>query len=605
MLLFESDSQTVFNDHLDASVRYTLPATAVVSETRSGTPDFLLLRYAGDFATERGGILRGVLSLQYLQPDTNDTTANDTRPVSFMAGYSRLRLRPFGDNDIQTGQWHKIDTLEQNRLSMLAYLHANDTQILRSLLSDGGDVVSMEIHLVYRGLVAGIPWLIRASTERLNAHMQAQLGEDPASVDHIVAAFLSLPEGVLTWHFIGNADDTPDEPTRATMHTEAALHALTHLFEPVASSDFMAPRHYRYVPRNSSLSPHFSYALFNYRHAQRAHTLHWSISDLFERHTEQERDALFPTVTQISPFARVKIHVINSLPFDPAFLTGLTIDVKNIGAQGIFENRSVQFTAGSEQVAQFSTFQPLLSSSLTLQYRITAMLASSSPDAWPMVIQRDFVPSKGTVIDINRQTAGIEFVHLSADTAVFANSSAIDITLTLPDADRPLAAVQLTGETPVIWVALPDITAETGLHITCRAQPLPGLDGEPFTLCDGPLTGREVAIHAGQLEVLEADDITVTLDAPAGEPYPLVAFEITSDMGANEGILRTLEPDRVHVWRVLRRNVFTPLAYRYRLHVVARHEDGHTLPMVVTDWREASTHHHHLDTAFIAEHLPP
>jgi hypothetical protein len=461
----------------------------------------------------------------------------------------------------------------------------------------------MELHLVYRGLVPGIPWLVRADTQRLNAHLEARLGEQPATADHIVAAFLSLPEGGLTWNFIGDDGTAEDAGLSSdTMRREAALHALGHLFEPIDRPDFMSPLRYRYVPRDSELAPNFSYALFTYRQEERSYSIDWSISSLLDELNSDERDILFPTVTQVSPFERVRVHVINSLPFDPAHLTSVTVDVKNIGPQGIFENRSFRFTAGSKQVESFSTFQPVLTSSLDLQYRITAVLAPPSPHEWPVVIRQDFRACEGVVIDVNRETAGIDFVHCSADPGVFARAGAVDITLALPNGQVPLAQTRLTGDVRSVRIALPDITPETALSITCRAHPPAEVEAEPITLREDLLSGREVVVPAYQLEVLEADEITVTLEERASISYPLVAFELAPEPDADEGVLRTLDSGRTHTWRILRESVFSPLQYRYRLHVVARDEEG-TLPMIRTRWFEAFAHERLVTADFIAEHM--
>lgn len=621
MLLFEDEAQTSFKDHIDAGIRYTLPRAVTVAESSSGIPDFFLLRYAGDFATERGGILRGTLALLYDEPETPESVTDaevetaegfdgeeptapiQARPVPFMAGYSRLRLRPFGEDDVQTGQWHKIDALEQSRLSMLAYLDTSEAQILRNLLSEGSEVVSMELYLVFRGLVAGIPWLVRADTLQLNTHLQSVLGEAPATADQVIAAFLSLPEEWLSWRFLGNPGDEAENLPNETLRTRAALHALDHLFEPVERPDYRTPLHYRYIPRDHELSPDVSLALFNYRQDERAFSIDWSISDLFDRLAPEEQGKLFPTVTQVSPFSRVRIHVMNSLPFDPAFLTGVTVEVRHIGAQGIFENRSFRFAAGDEQVASFSTFHPALTGSLDLQYRITAILAPPSPAEWPRVVQRDFTASDGPVIDVSRQAAGIAFVHCSADVAVFSSAGAVDITLASPETDEPLAGVRLTEDMPAAWIALPDINPETALHVTCHAHPPAGLDAEPLTIRDELLTGREVNVHAYQLEVLDADEITVTLDEQASEQYPFVAFEMTPEKDSDEGILRSLDPGRTYTWHLHRASVFTPLLYRYRLHVVERNGDTGTKPMVLTPWFEASERQHTLNSDFIEERL--
>lgn len=623
MLLIEGEAQMSFKDHLDSGIRYRLPHAIALTETHSGAPDFFLLRYAGDFTSVRGGILRSGLELLYDFTEPGDITLNDGngnveaeaditdvadravtfRPVPFITGYSRLRLRPFGSDDFQTGQWHKIDALEQGNLNVLAYLDMNEAQILHSLLSDGSDVVSMEVYLVYRGLVAGIPWIVRFDTELLNAHIQAALGEDPATSGHIVAAFKSLPESGLSWHFVGDAAINTGEVPVDTIRTEAALHGLNHLFQPVDRPDYLTTPRYRYVPPDSTLAPDYSYTLFNYRQEERAHIVNWSITGLFERLTPEEREKLFPTVSQVSPFARVRVHIINSLPFDPAFLTSVTVETRNIGARGIFENRSFQFTAGDEQVAGFSTFQPVLTNDLELQYRITAILAPPTLDEWPVVIQRDFVAVEHTVIDVNRETAGIDFVHLSADADVFSIAGAVEIVLKQPGSDGPLAAVKLTRETRISWVALPDITPETDLQITCRVQPPADVSEEPITLRDGPLIGREFAVHTYQLERLDPDVITVKLDAQASVRYPFVAFEVQNRDDSDEGILRTLEPGRESTWRIFRPGIFAPLFYRYRLHLVARDENGGTLPMVVTQWFDASANRLTLDADFITEHM--
>lgn len=567
-------------DHVDPTIRYGLPESINVIQPS----DFFLLRYAGDFASERGGILRGEFKLAYnLEPET--------RPIPFIAGYSQLRLRPFGETDIETERWHPINALAQGQLSFQAYLDTTETQILQALFDDAG-VVSMAVHLVYRGLVAGIPWLIRADGPALNNHMAASIGEEPATVDQIVAAFLSLPEDVISWRHIGDEFDIPEAPADDTMRTEAAYHSVDRLFEPIDRTDFMPPPQYRYVPREHA---DFDYALFNYRQEEHTHDLEWSISDFFASLSDDQRNRLFPTVSQVSPFARVTIHLINSLSFDPAFLTAITVDVKNIGSQGIFEDRQFRFRAGDPQAAQFTTFQPVLTGGLQLQYRITAVMAPPQPDEWPLVIQRDFTATEGRVIEVNRETAGIDFVHLHADDAVFTTASTVDIALTQAD-DAPVAAITLTKEKPVTWVALPDVTSDTDLHVLCRVLPLADVEAEPFILYDNPLDGREVAIYAYQLDVLDPDEITATLDATASERYPFVALEIAAT-------LRTLEPGQAVTWRILRHDVFSPLHYRYRLHVVAREEDGETLPMVVSDWYEASGHHHTLDTDFISEHL--
>ena len=107
----------------------------------------------------------------------------------------------------------------------------------------------------------------------------------------------------------------------------------------------------------------------------------------------------------------------------------------------------------------------------------------------------------------------------------------------------------------------------------------------PYTLHDGPIAGRAIAIAAYQLEVLEPEPVTILLEPDLAARFAFVAVAVAPPGGAEKHF--SLAAGEPRVWRCFRASVFEPLRWRYRIDYVAYSPNGTTLPLQSTTWADA------------------
>lgn len=585
MLLFAASGSplpgiTAFPDHLEERVLHVLPAAlrVAVAPPPNRDPDFFVLRYHGDFATARGGLLH--LRLELEPPAISSTDGREIRQVGFDNGRFRLILRSLLDGeDDEAGDWHPVTLAGREVAAPAVGLTPHEAQLLQTLLEDGRGVVEVEVELGYRGLVPGLPWLVTADAGALAAQLTALLPAGPVRADAVVAAFLSLSAGDATplrWRPLVDLEGAAPEPPRDAILAETALRALDRLFTREPDEEPL----YRLREDTAAGASTISWDLTPPRQERRRCSLVWSVSELHAQLADPEaRRRIFPIVTQVSPFAAVDIHILNQVPLDPAYLRKVAVDVRYTGEAGVPEFRSFPFD-GRSDVARFSTFHPAASVPFALDYRLTATLAPPNGSGWPVVRKSGWTPADGLVVEASRRTLGIDFVHVEAEPAVFEKTSAIDVALDGQEA-APLALLSLTAARPGAWVALPGHDPAAPLAARAEARAL--TDGlPPFLLREGPLAGREVRIAAYQLEVLEPDRITLRLDPEAAPRFAYVAVTVAPLAG--EPRMYTLPPSETRVWSLFRSSVFDPIRFRYRIDYAALGDDGRPRPLATTDW---------------------
>lgn len=601
--------QVSFTDHADSQVVHYLPSALVLASTPAGQPDFFLLRYHGDLSEAQGGLLNLRLRFKTLDEEAvaiPKEAGQRMRRVLFEAGRFRLRLRSLLESGHdEVGNWHAIPLTGKDVLAMSVSLSTHESQLLKGLLEEGQSAVEIELDLRYQGLVVGKPWLVNANREALEAHLEAVLGNESVREDQIVAAFLSLPEkdgGIVNWYPL---EPEATGPPRDWILNEVGLRSLTTLFSQEAGSDFEKPN-YRFAPKSTDQAS-ISWDLLTPRQEQRTHAMSWSVSELYQQLTDPElRRQLFPIASDFSPFEKVRVFVINHLPFDSNGLRQITLDIRHTGSSGVPEFRSFTFKGAESDVAEFTTVYPAVTTSFQLDYRVTAQIAPSGGVGWPKMWRREFTPAERPLVEISGKTAGIDFVRLEAEDEVFERAGKIEVSLlhsaegpslsssmvpqsngpAAPTPPQPVAMRSLTQEKPTAWVALPGIDCEALLLVRVLAYAKGEAAALPLELFSGAVLNRAVKVAAYQLEVFEPDRVSVSLDSELAASFAYVAVTIRAS-GAremNEGKFLPLDAGQPRVWSRFRSSIFEPPRFEYCIHYVAMDSSGKTLPMASTDW---------------------
>lgn len=577
--------ENVFPDHADPTQVYVLPSRLQLATTSQGLPDFFLARYRG--TNVGGGLLRMRHTLMRDAAQETELAAGGwkARPVVFEGGQFRLRLRsPLEDAKAEVGDWYDLLFAGDEIYVPAVGLNEHETQLIRDLLEQEAAVIDLEVQLDYRGVVPAYPWIVSIQAEPLLALVSSQLASAPARADQIVAAFLSLPdiqagESLIEYHAL---ESGAPQPERDVLITEVATRALDRLFKHVPESD---PALYAIDPQVFAVAPVLSWDIHTPRLEARRHRLSWSVSDLYNQTLDEAvRQQIFPTVQTIAPFERATVHIVNQLPIDPDHLRRVGVDVRYIGEQGVPEFASYDFR-GEDNVAQFTTFFPALTNALELAYRVTTVLAPPGGTGWPIVKKRDYAPVDSLILEIDSATVDLQFLCVGVASELFDLAVGIDLAVT--DADGlPIKQVRLAPGKQTSWIVLPYGAQLSSLMVTASALPPPGVDGPPFTLFQGQVTGGQLRLPSYLLEVLEPDRISLTLAADVASNFAGVWIEIKDRAGHVK--LLPLEPDQAQTWNHFRASVFEPVRYDYRLQYIARKATGETLPLAVTGWVSAT-----------------
>lgn len=588
---------TSFPDHLNSQTLYYLPAALELLSTADGDPDFFLLRYHGDFTQSKGGWLRFRLGFSPVSESLEQSSSAagwSLQMVYFQEGRFRLRLRSLqeGKPDDLT-DWRSIVPAGRELVAPLLSLTPRETQFLESLLEDSISAVEVEVELHYAGLVPGLPWLVSADLIALRQFLAASLPEEESQADQVIAAFLSLPQGdanPLTFQSLEQGAILPDHET---LFTETALRSLTTLFEPRPQIDNFAPTTYRLRPPAPTDPLSLSWDLWPPRQETRTETINWSIRSLLESlDTPEKVRKIFPSVSDVSPFAEVEVHVINRVPYDPNHLREVIVDLRYTGPGGVQKHRSFTFNGQQERQA-FKTSYLVAAGGFQLAARFTTVLSPPNGIGWPIVRTGEYTPVEGFVVEINRAALGIDFVRVEAEPGVFVKADSVEVAILANDPAillseplGPLAHINLTVDQPAAWIALPDINPTDDLYAQVIAQAHNPAEVPTVDLQQGLLASRQVHVAAYQLEALDPDRISFTLDSALTGLYAFVQITVAS-LNGNERTF-TLRTDQPVLWNHFRDSIFSPLRYRYCLHYVAINEQGHSTPMVSTEWLETN-----------------
>ncbi len=584
MLLFGSAQEipmstlTLFPDHAVERLLYYLPSTLELAYTKEGNPDFSLIRYRG---TQTGG---GLLRMrQRLTADETEIARLcdagwDLRAISFESGRFKLRLRTWiNDEQRILGEWHPAVLEAQEIIVPAVSLSPDEALTLRELLDDERNTIETELELIYYGMTRGTPWMVTTQTAQLKEQLWTLLQGKPATVEMIIAAFMSLPDTNVGGLRQTALEDGVEILPRDQLLTELALRSLNRLFTPINEGDSTL---FHLLPLSSEEPETINWDLLPPRLEQRRQLTTWSISQLYHQINDPEaRQKLFPSIRTIKPFENVDIFVFNQVPFDPCYLTKVTVDVRYTGETSALEARTFTFN-GTENLANFSTFYPALTDGLNLEYRLSAQIAAPSGVGWPKTIRRDFVSADGLVIEISRQRLGIDFVRVEAEPELFLKSPSLEVQLYGTE-NSLLECVTLTSERLRTSVALPGIEPSAEIKVRVSAAP-PNNSLSTFTVYEGPLIARQIKLAAYQLEVLEPDRIEVWLKREIETQYAFVGIQIAPL--TTEGHYYHLEVGKRYYWNIYRISVFEPLRYRYRIDYITYNSAGQTTPLVSTDW---------------------
>ena len=605
---------TTFRDHRDGEIVYCLPSHLTVSETAADPtqPDFFLLRHHADHDTTSGGLLRVGLELA-TDEDTDSSAFVGVCPRPILpplhTAHFRLRLRSWLEgNADETSDWQPL--LSLTPLVASKPLTPHESQLLQAMLEDGAGVVEIELSLGYRALTAPLPWLATAQTTPLWEALHATLGSGSHPVAEVVAAFLSLPTAVISWQSFAG-ETTPTAELTETLLTQLAHHALETWFEewdadltdlPDRNDTDVIPAKAgihlgsAWIPANagmttnqlknqanqvnlrpiSSLPPTYSWDLRLPRLTTVQHTLTWSVTELYQALTDPaQQQKLFPVVGTLSPFAPATVHLVNSLPFDPAFLRQVQVDVRYPGLTGVPQYRSFTFN-GSQPVQSFTFTYPALTTPLDLAARLTATLAPKGGIGWPAVWRRDFVPVTGLVVEIDRELAGMEFVQVAVEGMIFTDTPQLN--LTLWQEGELEAAAALTAVSPTTAIALPNTGADATFYVYVGDG-----SGKDAKFCVSTTPAKPVTITTYDLEPKQPDIITIQRGT---DNHAFLGIELAK-LDDDNTVFYTLEPNQPRTWSFFRRTLFQPVRYRYRLHTVPTDSDGNTLPLVVGEWVES------------------
>jgi len=578
---------TVFPDHRDAKVLFYLPPGMELANTPGGDPDFYLLRYHGDFALAAGGLLRFRLRFSSAADKVRqavETSGYKLRQTGFDAGRFHLRLRSMqqGAAD-QTGDWRPL-ALASDEVSVPALsLTPLETQFLEALLSDGVSAVEIDSELSYSGLVPGAPWLVTIDVTRLRPLLTALLPASPVRADQVAAAFLSLPEGdasPITWRAL--QPDAP-APARDAMLNETAARALPLLFDAQPASDVFTPALYTLRAAAAGDAAQLPIDLIPPRQQSQICRLSWSVTSLYKSlDTPEKKKRIFPPVSNVSPFANVDVNVINRLPYDSHYLRKATVDLRYIGASGVEEVKNYTFD-GTSQVFRTNVTYPSQVGDFQLDYRVTTFLSAPGGNGWPVIRKSAFTKADGPVVDLNRQAAGMDFVHVETEPQVFEKAASVAVSIYRPaDNSKALVEVQVAADHPSAWVALPGVASADALRARVVAHAPGTPEPPPYTIGDGPIADRRVAVTAWQLEVLDPDRITVRVDPAAAPRFAMLNITLAA-MG-EEGRAQPLTVDAPITWSLFRNSVFDQITYRYRLNYILLDANGQARPIATTDW---------------------
>lgn len=593
--------EMIFADHLDRTAVYGLPTNLEILPAADGDPDFFLLRYHGDSATAKGGLLRFALgfgSLPEALSKAVQAAGLTLHAVNFSAARFRLRLRSLAETaSHETGQWHRA-VIGRELAAPMVSLTPRESQFLETLLETPTNVVEVEVDLRYSGLIPGLPWMATIDTAALQRFLSTLLPAEKVTAEQVTAAFLSLPEQGACPVTFQRLDPTAVKPPFVDLLKELALRSIERIFELEGASDEFTASHYRLRAPTPGAAPILSFDLLTARQETRALSLTWSVTSLIESlDTPEKRRQRFPIVSQVSPFALVEIHVINRVPYDPHFLRKTVVDLRYRGASGVAEYRSFTFD-GTTDLQSFSLFHMAMTGDLELAVRFTTTLAPPSGSGWPVIRKSPFTAVAGTVVEINRAALGMDFVRLEADRQVFDKAAAVEVAIYPSDpgprlspeaAGQPMARFSLTADCPAAWMALADIEPAADLYASAAARSLLDPQAPPYVLRLDRLVDRRVRIAGYQLEVLDPVRITIELDPEASGRLAMIQATLASSSGAEKTL--TLSPGQPAAWSFFPDSVFSPPSYRYRLDYVAMDATGQTLPMASEDWTEARTPH--------------
>jgi hypothetical protein len=568
---------SAFADHEDAALVYRLPDGVSVALDPDGEPDFVLLWYAGDLSRAEGGYLH--VRLRWNLPVEPPAQPWREEPVPFEVARYRLTVRSSGVDAAGLGEWQPAMVDGPELASRGVALDTNAAQMLRALLWGAQGVVQVEVEALFAGLAPSLPVFVECDTQPLHALLSVLLPQEPVTVDHVEAAFTSLPSGSADPFRIHPLSDGATVPAADVVRAEVARRSLGLFFEPEAFDDEWTPRTYQL--RSDRPPGHLvAWDLTTPRLEARTYRAMWSVTDLFADLADPSRRArFFPMVDRVSPFARMNVHVVKSWTLDPESVREVSVDVRATGPGGVPVMHSFVFPDDPD-VTTFAATYPALTREFVLEQRFNTTLTPLEGDELPIVIQRPLLQTQGPFVEVTPASAGVVVVELSAHPHLFERAAAIEASIevegarrkTRLDRDRCVARPTLpAAENAVPWARVEAVATDA-------------LDSARLVLHEGPLPDGHLYLAQHRLEVLDPDPVVLRASPDTAARVGYLGVRLQAPDGPAH--LFVIPPDGEVTWQCWRRSVFDPVHFRYQVEYTLHTSDGHETGLNVTDWTD-------------------
>ena len=582
MLAFDrplAGASGVFADQARPARWHTIQDRLDLAAAADGTPELsLALHSAGTDGA--GGLFQARLVAG--RADAAGLSGLDWVPAEILGARARIVLRSPVAGAEELGVWRRAPLGGRDDLVLAFQTGPESAEILRVLALEGGNPVAIEAELDHAGWVSGFPFVAKAEAEPLRAALLARIGEGGASAEAVEAAFLSLPEGVLS---LERTDPGPD-PGDEALRREAARRALGAIFVRRESGDGIL-----HALGEATDAVRLAWRLDLPRIEVRRTRLRWECAALMAGlTTEAARQRHFPMARAVRPFETVEIRALNQIPLDPEHVLRVRLDLLFTGRGGTEETTTLEFRPGDPPLKAVSTIYPGLTHPFRVSSRLRVMIAPPEglgfPTLWPATA--GFEPAANPLaIDLSPARADVDLVELLALDGVFASCGAIRCTI---EGGARRAIARLTSEKPHAWAALPGRAAAAPLRVRLEAEPsVPGTSA-PVVVREAALDEGRVLVSPIDVAVVEPDRVVARL---ASERIAFALVEVRS-AGTEDVQSKVLRPGGAAEFAVWRPDIFRPLAFDWRVSAVRRDAEGRTLPIETGPWEQGTGRELHI-----------
>jgi hypothetical protein len=577
---------TCFADSSDAAVLYRLPDALTVATDANGDPDFVLARYRDEQETLAGGLLRAQLRWAPLTDANIETALADGRSIATVpldGCRARMQRRVIGaGTGSALGPWQPGLTDSAVAVTIEIALSSGDAQLAEQLLTSDTDILEIEVEGRYRGIVSGHPWLAHVDSGALLAQLGPLLANAAADFAHIVVAMQTLVAAPDTPVVLTALAPDAQPLTPDLLGQELAHRTLDTLFVASGANPAGEPT-YTLVATAASLSVD----LLVPRQETQFFSTVWSISELYATLDDPaHRSALFPTVEPGEPFASVEIPVLCEAQFDPVFLRSVEVTLRWTGATGTPVYHQLEFT-GSAPTQRLDAVYPSVTNDLALAMKVRSTIAGP-PGSWPTVVEREFEPLPRAIAIVDDETLGLVFVRAEADPSLFADIDHINLAIEAQGSattTTAAATVTLTAASTGHWVALQIAEQPATINVTADAIAASGTPS--VRIYTGAITDRRLVLNQGDLLPIEWGSTSIRLAEGAQTRLAYAAVTVAPEDGNEQ--THTLDGEQPITVALRRESIFTPFRFRYRLDLVGFDDHHATLPLITTEWTDATS----------------